>query len=130
MLDYNQIQKLFGAPLNNVPQSNLPFKLTRGKIILLGVFLILNGLGVFYIYQKLLSVVRKLIPKKEEPTLILPPKPAKDIPKATVTIPIPENDDSIEDETPETPSDHDAFPRSGESIQSNFRGGEYTEPDE
>ena len=85
MLDYNQIEKLFGAPLSSVP----PFKITRLRLILAGVFLILSGLGIVFIYQKIACSVRRLLPKKEEPTLILPPKPAKeDKPKATVTIPI------------------------------------------
>lgn len=113
MLDYNQIEKLFGAPLSSVPQ---PFKITPLRLILAGVFLILSGLGIVFIYQKIASSVRRLLPKKEEPTLILPPKPAKeDKPKTTVTIPINEKEDSNEVETPH------------ESIQSKFYSGDYTD---
>jgi len=111
---------------NQFSFKNRKLKIDNGifRLILAGVFLILSGLGIVFIYQKIASSVRRLLPKKEEPTLILPPKPAKeDKPKATVTIPIIEKEDNIVEKTPkEAPEE-----TTEEFIQRKFSREDYYE---
>jgi hypothetical protein len=61
MLDYNNINKLFGAPLNTVARPTVPFKIQKWHIVLgLGI-LALASYGGYKIYESL-----KKEPKKEE----------------------------------------------------------------
>ena len=53
MLDYNNINKLFGAPLNTVARPTVPFKIQKWHIIVgLGV-LALASYGGYKLYKSL-----------------------------------------------------------------------------
>lgn len=61
MLDYNDINRLFGAPLNTVVRPIVPFKIQKWHIILgIGV-IALASYGGYKVYESL-----KKAPKKEE----------------------------------------------------------------
>ncbi len=61
MLDYNNIEKLFGAPLNSVARPTVPFKIQMWHIIVgLGV-LALATYGSYKIYES-----SKKEPKKDD----------------------------------------------------------------
>lgn len=56
MLDYNQINTLFGAPLNTVRRPNIPFKLKTWHVI--G-----GALLAYFAYQGVKKMLEEKIPK-------------------------------------------------------------------
>ena len=64
MLDYNQIEKLFGVPLNTVPKPNIPFKFTTTNVVVGGLILIIFGFGVKALIDKALPKVKLIDPQK------------------------------------------------------------------
>ncbi len=121
MLDYNQINKLFGAPLNTVPQPNVPFKMTTTYWIIGGVVVFIFGLGVKVLIDELTGAVKvtKVKPKEESPK---------------VKIPNYSNVETNEDENRSFDSNHETTRNDdetlAESIQNKFRSEDYSDKTE
>ena len=67
MITYNQIDKLFGTPLNVVPKPQVPFQMQTWHWVVGGIVVGLVGYGAYSLYRD----TKKLTGKKETPAEVL-----------------------------------------------------------
>jgi len=67
MMNYQQIEKLFGAPLNGVLKPHVPFQMQTWHYVVGGIGLVLIGYGAYAMYRDM----QKLTGKKETPAEFL-----------------------------------------------------------